>query len=195
MHLWTRLRTLACLAAWLLPACWQEASSADLLSRIEVYKENDVGVIHIHLNRPVIYTRHFPSEHSYLVHLYFNDLSLDRGNWGAAMQMHGSGRPNDEFMRSPPNDIVPVFWVAYNNHGTHDLSLDPYHLLVQFSQAVHYKIMPDPDNQGFLIFVLSTDTPAAKTPPAKPAKTPTEKSADPAPAKTELPTTNPPDPD
>lgn len=187
MQLRIRLRTLAHLAVWLLPACWPLTSSAELLNRIEVYKENNIGVIHILLTRPVIYTHHFPPENSYLVHIYFNDLSLDRGNMGGSM--HGSVRPNDEFMRSPPNDIVPVFWVSYNNRGTNDLSLDPYHLLVQFGQPVHYKIMPDPDNLGFYIFVLSTDVPAAKAAPKDARQERVTKPVDPAPAVAEPPAT------
>jgi len=157
--------------------------SAQLLNRIEVYKENNIGVVHVLLNRPVIYTHHFPPEHGYLVHIYFSDQRLDRNNWGAAI--HGAVLPNDEFMRAPPNDIVPVFWVSYNNHGTGDLILDPFHLIVQFSQPVHYKIMTDADNQGFYIFVLSTDAPATKAPPADAAKEQTKKPAEPAPIRLE----------
>jgi len=181
-----RLRALTYVAMLLLPAFWPLASSADLLNRIEVYKASDVGVIHILLTRPVFYTYHFPPEHSYLIHIYFNDLALDRGS---AMQ-HGAGTmgPHDEFMRGPANDIVPVFWVAYNNHGTGDLNLDPFHLMVQFGEPVHYKIAPDADNRGFLIFVLKTDAAATKEPSGN--KDRTESRAEPAPAKTDSKTTD-----
>jgi hypothetical protein len=191
MQLRNRLHTLTRLVVWLLPACWPLASSAELLNRIEVHRENNVGVIHVLLTRPMIYMRHFPPEHSYLVHIYFNDLSLDRGNMGGSM--HGSARSSDEFLRSPPNDIVPEFWVAYNNHGTNDLSLDPFHLLVQFVQPVHYKIVPDADNQGFYIFVLSTDVPTAKTPPKNTEKERATNPADPTPANPDPPATGHPD--
>jgi hypothetical protein len=147
-------------AIWSLLALWPLSSSAQLLSHIEVKKENDVGVIHIVFTRPVIYTQHVPPEHGYILHIYFNDLTLERGNLG--LSMRNATPPMDEFMRSPPNDIVPVFWVAYNNHGTSDLTLDPFHLQVQFGQPVHYKVLPDRDNQGFYIFVLSVDPPPAK---------------------------------
>jgi len=183
MHVWHRFRTLACLVAWLLPLAWPLAVRADLLSHIEVHRENNVGVIHIVLTRPVIYTHHFPADHGYLIHIFFNDLTLDRSNLGAPGR--APGRPDDEFMRSPPNDIVPVFWVAYNNYGTNDLSLDPFHLLVQFGQPVHYKILPDADNRGFYIFVLDTDAPPATTPPADKANNPADSTDQPAPDRQE----------
>ncbi len=164
-----RLCKLTSIATWILSLTWPLTSFGDLLNRIEVYKQNDVGVIHILVTRPLIYTHHFPPDHSTILHIYFNDLTLNRGNTGMSTGRSMSdptmdrnnqgmqGAPTTEFMRAPSNDIVPMFWVSYNNHGTADMALDPFHLMVQFAEPVHYKITADANNQGFLIFVLSTD--------------------------------------
>jgi hypothetical protein len=49
--------------------------------------------------------------------------------------------------------------------GGNDLGADPFHLQVQFSQPINYKLVPDDQGQGFLIFVLNAD---GTTPPKKP---------------------------
>jgi len=163
MPRYIRLLTLGLLTTGFLLWSATAAVHAELLSHIDVRKENGIGVIHVVFTRPVIYTHHFPLDHGYLLHIFFNDLTLERGNPGT---LHGTGRPDDEFMRSPPNNIVPVFWVAYNNFGTGDLGLDPFHLQVQFGQPVHFNVQPDQDNQGFYIFILRVDPPTTSRSPS-----------------------------
>jgi len=152
-------------------------AAAELLGRIEVKQESGVGVIHIILTRPVVLTSYFPPDQSYLLHIYFNDVAS--GPAAQASTPRGSGhsmsaQPTDEYMRAPPTDLVPDFWVTFQAHGPNDSALDPSHLMIQFKHEVKYKVQQDRDNRGFYIFVFDGNMPLT------PDSTPHKKSPGPA---------------
>jgi hypothetical protein len=77
------------LVSWLWLALSPLVAGAEMLNRIEVKTENDVGVIHIVLTRPVVYTHHFPIGRTSLIHIYFNDSAGDIR--GRAAPLRGAG--------------------------------------------------------------------------------------------------------
>jgi hypothetical protein len=171
--------------------CLPVSALAELLSRIEVQRNDGVGVIHIILTRPVVLTSFFPEKQSYLLHIYFNDVAAAAG--AQTYAPHGSGRSSastqlvDEYMHPSPTGVVPDFWVTFQAHGVNDSALEPSHLMVQFKHEVKYKVQQDRDNRGFYIFVLDESQPGSdETVPAKKPPVPETKPSD------EVPTTSEP---
>lgn len=173
----------------LVTLCLSIPASAELLSRIDVQRQDGVGVIHIILTRPVVLTSFFPQDQSYLLHIYFNEVASGAGAQSSAP--HGAGRSAgtqlvDEYMHPPPSDVVPDFWVTFQSHGLNDSALDPSHLMVQFKHEVKYKVQQDRDNRGFYIFVIDGNPAAAEVPaPAKNSPEPVTKPSAEAPAPAE----------
>jgi hypothetical protein len=185
-----RMKATRIVCSLLVTLCLPIPAAAELLSRIQVQQNDGVGVIHIILTRPVVLTSFFPEKQGYLLHIYFNDVAAGAGAQSSAPRGSGhssSSQPVDEYMRSPPTDLVPVFWVTYQSHGINDPALDPNHLMVQFAHEIKFKVQQDRDNRGFYIFVLDGNPPSHDDPtapsPSKKSPEPTANPADEMPAK------------
>jgi hypothetical protein len=170
--------------------CWP--ASAEMLDRVDLRRSGDIVVIQVHLTRDVRYTKHFPLDHGALLHIYFDEVSLDPvgrpqrpGTPESSSRYSNEPEPmHEEHMRSPPTKLIPFFWVSYMNHGTHDFALDPFHIVLQFSEPVSYSVRAEEDNRTFSIYVPIThvDSPPAAAPSVSPKKVESvEQPASPAP--------------
>jgi hypothetical protein len=185
----TRMKETRLVCGLLITLSLPVPAAAELLGRIEVKQESGVGVIHIILTRPVVLTSYFPPNQSYLLHIYFNDVASSAGAQSSAPRGSGhsmSSQPVDEYMRSPPTDLVPDFWVTFQSHGPNDSALDPSHLMIQFKHEVKYKVQQDRDNRGFYIFVFDGNRPSTEdSTPSKKSPGPAANPTDDSPAKSD----------
>ena len=168
------------LQLWLVCALAAPLSAhAALLDSIDIKRADGVAVIKITLSRNVRYRRHFPLDRANIVNIYFDDVALE--STGRPLPQHPSLSTPDtvsrdpqreEYLRSPPSDLVPYFWVEYLRNEAGDSGFEPYYIAVQFSQTVNFSLRVDEDNRAFYIYVPITQR-----------QNPTKGSATPAPVK------------
>lgn len=153
------------LQLWLVCAMVQPLlATAEMLDSIDIKRADGMAVIKITLSHNIRYRRHFPQDRGSIINIYFDDVSLENTDRPKPMPMPmhpGSATPDtgthdmqrDEYLRSPPSDLVPFFWVAHLRNESSDSSIERFYLSVQFSETVNFSVRADEDNRAFYIYV------------------------------------------
>lgn len=148
------------------------SASAQMLESIDIERADGMAVIKITLSHNIRYRGHFPQDRGSILNIYFDNVALeDSGfqnpnpnpnlksnpmNPGAPMSNTGSHDMPDEYLRSPPSDLIPFFWVAHLHTTAGDAGLGGYYLSVQFSETENFSVRADEDNRAFYIYVPIT---------------------------------------
>ena len=156
------------------------SAAAQMLDSIDIERADGMAVIKITLSHNIRYRGHFPQDRGSILNIYFDNVSLEDNNIpnpnpnpmtpGAAIPGGGSHDMPDEYMRSPPSDLIPFFWVAHLHTTAGDSGLGGYYLSVQFSQTENFSVRTDEGNRAFYIYVPITQhqdktaAPAASAP-------------------------------
>lgn len=154
------------------------SSAAQMLDSIDIERADGMAVIKITLSHNIRYRGHFPQDRGSILNIYFDNVALeDSGfqnpnpkpnpmNPGAPMPSVGSHDMPDEYMRSPPSDLIPFFWVAHLHTTAGDAGLGGYYLSVQFSETENFSVRADEDNRALYIYVPITQHQDKTTAPA-----------------------------
>lgn len=138
------------------------SSSAEMLDSIDIQRADGMAVIKITLTHNIRYKRHFPQDRGSIVNIYFDDVSLENTDRPKLTPIQpGSATPDtgthdtqrDEYLRSPPSDLMPFFWVAHLRNESGDSSFEPFYIQVQFSEVVNFSLRADEENRAFYIYV------------------------------------------
>lgn len=140
------------------------SAAAQMLDSIDIERADGMAVIKITLSHNIRYRGHFPQNRGSILNIYFDNLSLEDNNSpnpnpnpmnpGSSMPSAGShDMQRDEYMRSPPSDLLPFFWVAHLRTTSFDSGLGGFYLSVQFSESVNFSVRADEDNRAFYIYV------------------------------------------
>lgn len=153
---------------------------AQMLDSIDIERADGMAVIKITLSHNIRYRGHFPQNRGSILNIYFDNVSLENDNNptpnpnpmnpGSSMPSAGmQDMQRDEYMRSPPNDLVPFFWVAHLRTTSGDSGLGGFYLSVQFSESVNFSVRADEDNRAFYIYVPIAQHQDNTSGPATPA--------------------------
>ena len=142
------------------------SAAAQMLDSIDIERADGMAVIKITLSHNIRYRGHFPQDRGSILNIYFDNVSLEDNNIpnpnpnpmnpGTSMPSMGSHEMRDEYMRSPPSDLIPFFWVAHLRTTSGDSGLGGYYLSVQFSETENFSVRADEDNRAFYIYVPIT---------------------------------------